>query len=217
MNHNKHKVFDNTALVPLTRKLFTGETVPTTERWTHAEGENLPTGKVAYERKRISIGDVSAWATATSKPFGTPLKPKRPNEDVRFAKGEGSKPITSIRALREAQERLASLKPATQERIVCADSEPVNVQEIMMERAAKCVAISARITDAFAAKRLKVNAPQRVITKKKAYKPGVTGLDKVRSVKAPPMESWEREKQYRSDLMVYALLIRSIYRMIYGG
>jgi hypothetical protein len=48
-------------------------------RWTHAEREVL-----IAQVDRLNHADVSGWSHATSKPFGSVFKPRRPNEDVRL-------------------------------------------------------------------------------------------------------------------------------------
>jgi hypothetical protein len=51
------------------------------DRWTHAEHEGILVGRLGH-------GDVSSWAHATSKPFGSAAKPIRPNENKTLSRYE---------------------------------------------------------------------------------------------------------------------------------
>jgi hypothetical protein len=62
-------------------------------RWSNPEHDGIVVGKMGH-------GDVSSWAHATSKPFGTPFKPVRP--EVEF-KREAFSPVRSLKAIKPVQ------------------------------------------------------------------------------------------------------------------
>jgi hypothetical protein len=137
MKHDtKREVFENQALAPLTRKLFDGSTVPNEIRWTHAEHETTLEGKSGYGKVRFAE---LPWAHATSKPFGSVFKPKRPNEDVRLERDK------TVRV-----RRLTDIKPVIPTRkvgpevLVCAGATKFDEAEHAVKVAEKIRAISER-------------------------------------------------------------------------
>jgi hypothetical protein len=60
------------------------------KRWVH---EEAPSENPVRMADKLSHGDISSWAHATSKPFGSPFKPRRPEV------GRARNAFTPIRSL----------------------------------------------------------------------------------------------------------------------
>ncbi len=192
-NHQK-QVIDNTSLVG-----FIGSRP-------HFPASATGFGVTGYGK--LGFGE-PRWAKATTRPV-------IPDCDAKVIRN--SQPIRSLRNIRPMDKPDKGPQPQT---IVCVCGNGFDKDEHAVKVAEKIRQVSMRMDNFVKDKVLSKSEPslEGVVVNKKerAFKPAIVGLDKVRKVKRETVPAWEREKQERSDLILYALTLRSIYRLIYGG
>lgn len=215
MTNNQRQVIDNTALAPLTRKLFDGTNVPNEIRWTHEERESTLEGK--HGHGKIRRGNPT-WASATSKPFGSVFKPIRPEV------GKIPQACRKVENLSAIVPIIPYVMKSEPQVLICTVETPNTLAESRLRGARLALEMTAKATDVYASKVVKrakanVKATPRLIGYEeldKGFKANKIGLDKVASPVKAKLSNEEKERIERNDLMLYWLTLRSIYRLIYG-
>lgn len=188
----------------------TGETVPNAIRYQHAELESTLEGSHGYGK--VMFGEPT-WAHATSKPFGSQFKAKRPE-----ITGRCLLPTVKV-------ENLAHVKPFVPAPVVPVPQDIVVAKEspdgwrARREAQATEAARVGYILDKFRASRIRKKVKVETVAKapkpKPEYQPGIVGLDVVReSNESNPLPDWELSKLERGELIACQLELRSLFRMM---
>lgn len=207
MNNQQKQVIDNTSLVS-----FIGS------RPVWPEGQT-GFGRTGYGK--VGYGSPN-WAGATSKPFGK----TRPGEvggtcsNMPDCKGPVARLHNPVRSLRNIKPH-QYVRFDGPEDITVADLKGFDPDAWGVKVAKKATANALMLSEFVKDKVISKAEPSKegvvVNRKERLFKPAIVGLDKVRKVRRETVPAWEREKQERSDLLLYWLTLRSLYRLIYGG
>lgn len=192
MNNHQKQVIDNTSLVG-----FIGSRPVWPEAATGFGDTGY--GKLGFGEPR--------WAHATTRPV-------IPDCDSKVIRN--SQPIRSLRNVRP----IVTEKPKDEPQAIVTIPDSTFNPSARNERITEAIIrAGAKFSDLYAKGRVKTKRVEAVVVKKeeRTFKPAIVGLDKVRKGKRETVPAWEREKQEASDLILYALTLRSLYRLIYGG
>lgn len=192
MNNHQKQVRDNTSLVG-----FIGSRP-------HFPESATGFGVTGYGK--IGFGE-PRWAHATTRA----VIPDCASKVIR-----NSQPI---RSLRNVKPLVSEPAKAERQEIVCIPDSTFNPSARNERITEAIIRAGAKFSDIYAKGRVKTQRVEAVVVKKeeRKFKPAIVGLDKTRKGKRETVPAWEREKQEASYLILYALTLRSIYRMIYGG